>query len=82
MQRQRQRDEELSSLQMQISKLEMSRAALLEEVSFLSSRNAQLEEEMLELAQLQADLAEMTKQKDVLLVLLGEHLVDQSLRVK
>eukprot|EP00981_Chlorochromonas_danica_P005682 scaffold1172_cov180-Ochromonas_danica.AAC.9 len=72
MQRQRQRDEELSSLQMQISKLEMSRAALLEEVSFLSSRNAQLEEEMLELAQLQADLAEMTKQKDVLLVLLGE----------
>jgi hypothetical protein len=45
---------------------------LLEEVSFLSSRNTQLEEDTIALPGLQEDLTVKEKQIEVLLVLLGE----------
>jgi len=45
---------------------------LLEEVSFLSSRNSQLEEAMLEHDVIQTQLSTSRKQVEVLLVLLGE----------
>lgn len=50
----------------------MSRDALLEEVSYLSSRNSQLEEETALFPSIKFELSEKQKQIDVLLVLLGE----------
>ena len=52
--------------------MQTSRNALLEEVSFLSARNAQLEEDTTELPLLKETVQENQKQLDVLLVLLGE----------
>lgn len=71
-QRQRQRDEELSSLQSSVAQLSAARDALLEEVSFLSARNAQLEDATVQVPVLQQAHARLQQQVDVLLVLLGE----------
>lgn len=71
-QRQRQRDEELSSLQSNVAQLSAARDALLEEVSFLSARNAQLEDATVQVPVLQQSHARLQQQVDVLLVLLGE----------
>ena len=49
-----------------------SRNALLEEVSFLSARNAQLEEDTAEFPSMKEELQASRKQIEVLLVLLGE----------
>lgn len=53
----------------------MSRTALLEEVSFLSERNAQLEEDLHDVDGLRAQLVEVGRQKDILLVLLGNRVM-------
>ena len=49
-----------------------SRNALLEEVSYLSMRNSQLEESCRIMPQIKIDLEQYKKQADVLLLMLGE----------
>ena len=49
-----------------------SRNALLEEVSYLSMRNSQLEESCRIMPQIKVDLEQYKKQADVLLLMLGE----------
>lgn len=71
-QRQQKRQEEILSLQQSVQSLQQARDALLEEVSFLSARNAQLEDETLSLPTLQETTKQLQQQVDVLLVLLGE----------
>lgn len=72
LQRQRQRGEELSGLQRTIVSLENTRDALMEEVSTQSSRNSQLTDELDRLRCVHDELSAAAKQRDVLLVLLGE----------
>ncbi len=67
-----QKDEELSSRLSQISQLEASRNALLEEVSYLSSRNAELEEKVLSVPGLHATISELQSKSNILLNILGE----------
>lgn len=71
-QRSRQRDDDLRTLQGQVQQLTDSRNALLEEVNFLSLRNAQLEEQCVKLPQILEELTASKKRIDVLLVMLGE----------
>lgn len=71
-QRSRQRDDDLRTLQGQVQQLTDSRNALLEEVNFLSLRNAQLEEQCVKLPQIVEELTASKKRIDVLLVMLGE----------
>lgn len=70
-QRQR-REEEIAALRNTVSSLTQARDALLEEVSFLSARNAQLEDATMSLPSLQSNAQQLQQQVDVLLVLLGE----------
>ena len=67
-----QKDEELSSRLSQISQLEASRNALLEEVSYLSSRNAELEEQTISVPALHAAITELQSKSNILLNILGE----------
>ncbi|RYH18917.1 hypothetical protein EON65_26720 [archaeon] len=53
-------------------KLELARTALLDEVSFLSGKNSQLEEDGRALESVRDELESTAKQRNVLLVLLGE----------
>ena len=71
-QRSRQRDDDLWALQGQVQQLTDSRNALLEEVNFLSLRNAQLEEQCVKLPQILEEFTASKKRIDVLLVMLGE----------
>lgn len=52
--------------------MQASRNALLEEVSYLSMRNSQLEEQSSSVPSLRADLEATAKRVELLLVLLGE----------
>lgn len=71
-QKSRQKDEEVKSLNLQIQQLQQSRNALLEEVSFLSMRNSELEEQMSTMPKLIEDVNSSHKRIDLLLILLGE----------
>lgn len=66
------REEEIAALRNTVSSLTQARDALLEEVSFLSARNAQLEDATMSLPSLQSNAQQLQQQVDVLLVLLGE----------
>ena len=67
-----QREEESRAASLQIKQLQASRDALLDEVSYLSSRNAQLEEESASVPQLTEDANTHRKKLELLLTLLGE----------
>ena len=67
-----QREEEIKASSLQIKQLQASRDALLDEVSYLSSRNAQLEEESSSVPQLTEDVNTYRKKLELLLTLLGE----------
>lgn len=71
-QRSQLRDDDMRALNAQIQQLESTRNALLEEVSYLSMQNSQLEEETEALPQLRQDFENASKQNELLLVLLGE----------
>jgi len=71
-QRSRQRDDDMHALTLQIQRLEASRNALLEEVSYLSMRNSQLEEQSASVPHLQSELEAHKKRLELVLVLLGE----------
>ena len=64
--------DEVGALQLQVSQLQASRDALLDEVSYLSSKNAELEERVQSLPSLSKDFVEARRKIDVLLALLGE----------
>ena len=68
---QRQREEEQSQLAL-VKQLELTRDSLLEEVSYLSSRNVELEERVAATEELQVELNESAVRTDTLLGLLGE----------
>lgn len=59
-------------MQNSVAQLSAARDALLEEVSFLSARNAQLEDATVQVPVLQQSHVRLQQQVDVLLVLLGE----------
>jgi TATA element modulatory factor len=67
-----QREEEARSLAGQIHQLQVSRDALLEEVNFLSMRNAQMEEQLSGLPNLKQEALASRKRVDVLLEIVGE----------
>ena len=71
-QRRFQQNEEILNLQNQLKQLQVSRNALLEEVSYLSMRNSQLEESCASVPQLQADVSAKKVRIDILLTMLGE----------
>jgi hypothetical protein len=52
--------------------IQSARDALLGEVSYLSSRNVQLEEQLISYPIIQEDLMEYKRKNDMLLVMLGE----------
>jgi DNA repair exonuclease SbcCD ATPase subunit len=66
------REEELAALRSSVLSLTQARDALLEEVSFLSARNAQLEDSTVSLPALRSNAQQLQQQVEVLLVLLGE----------
>jgi len=67
-----QRNEETNALMLQIQQMQASRDALLDEVSYLSSRNAQLEEESASVPHLSEEVVALRKRTELLLSLLGE----------
>jgi DNA repair exonuclease SbcCD ATPase subunit len=67
-----QREEESKAATLQIKQLQASRDALLDEVSYLSSRNAQLEEQSASVPQLSEEIGTHRKKLELLLTLLGE----------
>lgn len=67
-----QRSEELTSAQARVKQLERARQALLSEVTTLSARNAQLEEDAAGVPALQAALTRARSEAEVLMLLLGE----------
>jgi chromosome segregation ATPase len=67
-----QRSEELTSAQAGVKQLERARQALLSEVTTLSTRNAQLEEDAAGVPALQAALTRARSEAEVLMLLLGE----------
>ena len=71
-QQQQQRAEGQRGAEAQISQLQAARDALLREVTFLSSRNAQLEEEAASVPRLREEMFANRKRSDCLLALLGE----------
>jgi hypothetical protein len=71
-QRSRQRDDDLLAMQLQVRQLEASRNALLEEVNYLSNRNAELEDHSASLPQVQLEREAQARRVEMLLVLLGE----------
>ena len=66
------REEEGRALSMQLQQLQNARDALLKEVTFLSSRNAQLEEEAGSVPLLREEAHMSRKRNELLLSLLGE----------
>ena len=68
----RMREEEINDLSNKVRQLENAREALLKEVTFLSSRNAQLEEEAEGVSGLKAALDKSKTQQNLLLLMLGE----------
>jgi chromosome segregation ATPase len=71
-QRVEQREIELRELAGQLSQLQIARDALLQEVSFMSARNAELEERLAALASTEMTLQRLETENGVLLALLGE----------
>jgi chromosome segregation ATPase len=71
-QRSRQRDDDLMAMQLQAKQLEATRTALLEEVNYLSNRNAELEDRSASLPGVQAEREAQDRRVELLLVLLGE----------
>jgi len=67
-----QKDEKIDDLTLQIQQIQKSRDALLEEVSFLSSKISEYEESLDSLPRITAELADLRGKNDALLVLLGE----------
>jgi chromosome segregation ATPase len=67
-----QREEESKAATLQIKQLQASRDALLDEVSYLSSRNAQLEEQNASVPHLSEEVSTHRKKLELLLTLLGE----------
>jgi hypothetical protein len=69
-----QKEEELFTLQLQLRQLQMTRDALLSEVSFLSNRNSELELQMkfASSSDLQSSIVNLKKHNALLLSLLGE----------
>ena len=68
----RMREEEINDLSNKVRQLENAREALLKEVTYLSSRNAKLEEDAEGLPRLQSELEKSKKQQNLLLLMLGE----------
>jgi chromosome segregation ATPase len=68
----RRREEEIDELASKVRTLETSREALLKEVTFLSSRNAQLEEELEKAAPLSETLRQAKHSQNLLLLMVGE----------
>ncbi len=68
----RMREEEINDMSNKVRQLENAREALLKEVTFLSSRNAQLEEEADGVSGLKAELEKSKKQQSLLLLMVGE----------
>ena len=66
------REDEARALGGQVASLQNARDALLKEVTFLSSRNAQLEEEAASVPFLRAEVVVSRRKNDMLLALLGE----------
>ena len=66
------REGDLAALSLQCTQLATARDALLKEVTFLSSRNAQLEDEAASLPSLRDDALSARRRCDLLLALLGE----------
>ena len=66
------REEEINDLSNKVRQLENAREALLKEVTYLSSRNAKLEEDAEGLPRLQSELEKSKKQQNLLLLMLGE----------
>ena len=66
------KDQENQSLTLQLQQLQLSRSALLQEVSYLSARNAELEEKMGNDNSSAEAIARLDKENMVLLLLLGE----------
>lgn len=71
-QRVEQREIELRELAGQLSQLQIARDALLQEVSFMSARNSELEERLAALASSELALQRLETENGVLLALLGE----------
>jgi TATA element modulatory factor len=67
-----QRNDELQSAQARIKQLERAREALLSEVTTLSSRNAQLEDDAATVPEMRSEMNKVRSEAEVLLVLLGE----------
>lgn len=66
------REEETRALGGQVASLQNARDALLKEVTFLSSRNAQLEEEAASVPHLRDEVVVSRRKNEILLILLGE----------
>ena len=64
--------DDIVTLRTQISALENSRVALLDEISYLSRKNAELEELIQSIASMKEELKSTSKKSDILLVMLGE----------
>lgn len=64
--------EEYKALSVQLKQIEASRDALLDEVSYLSARNSQLEEQSSSVPKLSGDILLYRQQNELLLSLLGE----------
>jgi uncharacterized phage infection (PIP) family protein YhgE len=67
-----QRMEEFKALSIQLKQIQSSRDALLEEVSYLSARNSQLEEQSSSVPKLSDEVLQYRQQNELLLSLLGE----------
>ena len=67
-----QKDDECRQQQIQIQQIQISRDALLEEVSFLSARNSEIEEKMGNIPEMEKNIQELRMNNDALLILLGE----------
>jgi chromosome segregation ATPase len=68
----RRKEDDARALAGHLATLQTARDALLKEVTFLSSRNAQLEEEAASLPALREEALSYRKRNELLLVLLGE----------
>lgn len=72
MQQQQRKLDDVRALQQQLYQLQLSRDALLEEVSFLSAQNTELQEQLTNLPDTLAQLNSAKKRVEVLLGMLGE----------
>jgi chromosome segregation ATPase len=66
------KDEKIDHLSRQLQQAEASRDALLEEVSYLSSKVSSFEEGQSSLKPLRAEISKLKEQNETLLILLGE----------